>query len=119
MPHITNNSLTVFTWTRGDPASPKSNPNDVATFSIYSAHTGFSASVTGKFVYKYVSDRETSISIGDNHLIFDGYHGSTIGVWNITVNIEGMQSAISVDLYVSLKSCIRRGFTEGLLLLCV
>jgi hypothetical protein len=95
--------MSVFTWTRGDPASPTSDPNGLATFAVYSAHTNFSASVTGKFVYQYVSSKETHISIGDNHLVFDGVHGTMIGLWNISVNIQGFKSVFSIDMYVIIR----------------
>jgi hypothetical protein len=100
IPHTINNSMTIFTWTRGDPASPSSNPNGLGTFSVYSARAEVSASVTGKFVYEYVSEKEMHISIGDNHLVLDGNHGTMVGLWNITSNIAGLQSNISMDMCV-------------------
>lgn len=75
LPGVTNDSMSVLQWTRGDPASPSSNPEDLATFSIFASHGSFSATVKENFVYKELSANILDISIGENHLIFDGTIG--------------------------------------------
>ena len=108
IPSTFNNSMAVFTWTRGDPASLSSNPNGPATFSAFTTHDNFSASITDTFLYEKVGDIGWQISIGNNHLVFDGTEG--FGFWNISVNIAGLITEAFNELYVCLLVCM--GFSK-------
>lgn len=85
-----------FRWTRGDPAASSSDLR-AATFSAYYEKTGFRANVKGSFESKITGDTYLSMSIGDNHLSFNGSAGGLFGLWNASVNIEGLKVDVVID----------------------
>lgn len=100
--HIAYDSMSVFEWSRGDPASPSSNLHGPGTFSMMTAYNGVSTSIADEFLYEEDEDAGLfHISIGENHLIFDGTVGD-IGSWNYSVKFGGLESAGFMLLYACL-----------------
>ena len=96
LPDQLNQSMFHFRWTRGDPAASSSDLR-AATFSAYYEKTGFRANVKGSFESKITGDTYLSMSIGDNHLSFNGSAGGLFGLWNASVNIEGLKVDVVID----------------------
>lgn len=95
LPDQLNQSMFHFRWTRGDPAVSSSDIS-AATFSAFYQKTGFRAEVKGSFETKTVGKSLLSMSIGKNTLLFDGSIGM-FGLWNVTVDIEGLKLDMIID----------------------